>query len=243
MTVAVIIVCFFVVAALYSSVGHGGASGYLAVMAIVGLSPEVMRPTALVLNLLVSFIATLYFFRSGNFRSRLFLPLVLSSVPFAWLGANLPLTDHLYKFILGSCLVVAVLRLLLEKWISTDEHVRTISVVWLIIIGSVIGLLSGMIGIGGGILLSPLLLLGRWATLRESAALAAPFIFFNSLSAFSVLYSKQPQFPDELLYWMMATLAGGILGAYAGSHRLPVTVLKYVLAGVLLLAAGKLIVV
>ncbi|MEY4594629.1 MAG: hypothetical protein RIQ47_1039 [Bacteroidota bacterium] len=240
MTVAILIGCFFLVAALYSSVGHGGASGYLAVMAIIGLSPEIMRPTALVLNLLVSFIATGYFFRSGHFRSRLFLPLVLSSVPFAWLGANLPLPDYLYKIILGICLLVAVLRLLLEKWISTDGEVQKISVFWLIIMGCGIGIISGMIGIGGGILLSPLLLLGRWATLRESAALAAPFIFFNSISAFSVLYQKQPQFPDELLYWMIATLAGGIVGSYAGSRRLPVAVLKYILAGVLLLAAGKL---
>lgn len=243
MSAAFIILCFFIVAALYASVGHGGASGYLAVMAIMGLTPAVMRPTALVLNLLVSLIATFYFFRSGYFKSKLFLPLILASVPFAWLGANLPLPDRLYKIILGACLLLAILRLLFEKKISSERQLRAIPAFWLVVMGALIGLLSGMIGIGGGILLSPLLLIGRWTTLREAAALSAPFIFFNSLSALAVLATNHPQFPEEVIYWSFATFTGGIVGAYAGSHKLQVAAMKYILIVVLLLAAGKLILV
>lgn len=243
MSPVLIVACFFLVAFLYASVGHGGASGYLAVMALLGMTPAEIRPTALVLNLIVSLVATLFFFRSGHFRSRLFLPLAMASVPASWLGAHFQLSDEAYRIVLGVCLLIAVFRLVFETIFRQYQSIRSVSNMTLFVLGAGIGLLSGMIGIGGGILLSPILLLARWADMRESAALSAPFIFVNSLAALIALSSRTPDFPAQLFWWLPATLAGGFAGGYLGSRKLPVVSLKYILAAVLVIAAGKLILV
>ena len=239
----IVILGFLVIALLYAAVGHGGASGYLALMALLGLAPAVIRPSALVLNVIVSLIAAVYFVRSGYFRPRLFIPLAIVSIPMAWLGAHLQVSDHWYRILLAACLLIAVVRLLAEMHANSDQPVRPVSIPLLLIAGAGIGVLSGMIGIGGGILLSPFLLLVRWTDMRETAALSAPFILVNSLAALAALSSQDPVFPDTLLFWILATIAGGTVGAYLGSRRLPVVSLKYILAAVLLLATGKLILV
>jgi uncharacterized membrane protein YfcA len=221
---------------LYASVGHGGASGYLAVLAIFAVAPAVMKQTALVLNLGVSLLAFYQFYRQKYFRFELFWPFALTSVPMSYLGAQFVLSDANYKRILGICLVIAIVRMLAT--FKSDEQ-RFVSLPLALIFGAVIGLFSGMIGIGGGILLSPILLLMRWATLKEAAAISALFIFVNSVAG--LLGLKNGIHVDQtLIFWITSALVGGMFGARWGAQIASNKAVKWVLALVLLIASVKL---
>lgn len=225
-----------VMAFLYASVGHGGASGYLAVLAIFAVAPEVMKQTALVLNLGVSLLAFYQFYRQKYFRFELFWPFALTSVPMSYLGAQFVLSDANYKRILGICLVIAIVRMLAT--FKSDEQ-RSVSLPLALIFGAVIGLFSGMIGIGGGILLSPILLLMRWASLKEAAAISALFIFVNSVAGLFGL--KNGIHVDQtLVFWITSALVGGMFGARWGAQIASNKAVKWVLALVLLIASVKL---
>ncbi len=221
---------------LYASVGHGGASGYLAVLAIFAVAPAVMKQTALVLNLGVSLLAFFQFYRQKYFRFDLFWPFALTSVPMSYLGAQFMLSDANYKRILGICLVIAIVRMLAT--FKSDEQ-RSVSLPLALIFGAVIGLFSGMIGIGGGILLSPILLLMRWASLKEAAAISALFIFVNSVAG--LLGLKNGIYVDQtLIFWITSALVGGMFGARWGAQIASNKAVKWVLALVLLIASVKL---
>ncbi len=222
---------------LYASVGHGGASGYLAVLAIFSVAPAVMKQTALLLNLGVSLMSFIAFYRQGYFRWRLFWPFALASIPAAFVGARIPLSDSTYKQILGACLFIAVLRMLSSLRETESKPLP----LWAgLSAGGAIGLLSGMIGIGGGIILSPILLLFRWASLKEAAAVSALFIFVNSVSGLAGLKTWIPLDQSSLLYWLIASLIGGFLGARWGSAIASNTKVKWILALVLVIASLKL---
>ena len=169
----------FIVALLYASVGHGGASGYLALMAIYGFVPEVMKPTALILNLFVSLTSFLMFLKGGHFKWKLFLPFALASIPFAFLGGTISLEAHMYKKILGVLLLFPVFRFFVYPN-TDDNNLKEAHFYLSLLIGATIGFLSGLIGIGGGILLSPILLLLGWSNQKQTAAASALFIFVNS---------------------------------------------------------------
>ncbi len=237
-----LLVVFFI-AFLYSSVGHGGASGYLAIMALWGFETVVMKTSALSLNLFVSGIAFVNFYRGGYFRPKLILPLVIASVPLAWLGASLQVNPDIYKIILGVFLIIATLRMILQTTTS-DGQTRNLPLPVALITGTVLGFFSGMIGIGGGIILSPLLILLRWATLREAAAVSAAFIFLNSASglASTFINSENASLSEQIIPMTILAIAGGLLGSWAGTFRIPVKSLKYLLAGVLLFASIKLLI-
>jgi len=221
---------------LYASVGHGGASGYLAVLAIFAVAPSVMKQTALVLNLGVSLLAFYQFYRQKYFRFELFWPFALTSVPMSYLGAQFVLSDANYKRILGICLVIAIIRMLAT--FKSDEQ-RSVSLPLALVFGAVIGLFSGMIGIGGGILLSPILLLMRWASLKEAAAISALFIFVNSVAGLFGL--KNGIHVDQtLIFWITSALLGGMFGARWGAQIASNIAVKWVLALVLLIASVKL---
>ena len=222
---------------LYASVGHGGASGYLAVMALFTIAPPLMKQTALLLNLGVSLMSFLAFYRQGFFRWTLFWPFALGSIPAAFLGARIPLSDSTYKQILGACLFLAVIRMVISLKEATQ---RSLPAVLGIFTGAAIGLLSGMIGIGGGIILSPLLLLFRWASLKEAAAVSALFIFVNSVSGLAGLKTWIPLDQSQLLYWLFASLVGGFLGARWGAGIASNAKVKWILALVLVIASLKL---
>lgn len=241
MNEATIAILLAVVAFLYASVGHGGASGYIAVMTLLGFAPEVVRPTALLLNLFVSAVAFAQFARAGHFRWKLFWPFAVASVPMAWIGARIHLDVVVYKRILAVCLVIAVLRLL-GLFGGGDERRQAPGFVVALGIGAVLGLVSGMIGIGGGILLSPLLLVFGWSTAKESAAISAAFIFVNSMAGLVSMASSKGlgMFGGEHLIWIAAALAGGSLGAYVGAQRFSQVRLRQVLGIVLLFASFKL---
>jgi uncharacterized membrane protein YfcA len=222
---------------LYASVGHGGASGYLAVLALFSVAPAVMKQSALLLNLGVSLMSFIAFYQQGFFKWRLFWPFALGSIPAAFLGARSPLSDSSYKQILGVCLLIAVLRMLVSLRESSAKPLP----LWAgLTAGSLIGLLSGMIGIGGGIILSPVLLLFRWANLKEAAAVSALFIFVNSIAGLAGLKTWIPLDNTSLIYWLAASLIGGFLGARWGAGVASNSKVKWVLALVLIIASVKL---
>ena len=235
-----ILILLLIVAFLYASVGHGGASGYLGMMVLLEISPALMKPSALLLNMIVSAIATIQFYKAGYFRKNIFIPFVILSVPFAFIGSRVVLPDHVYKIILGICLLISVIRILMMNYFQTISNKRSLPLVPALIIGAGIGIVSGMIGIGGGILLSPILLIFKWADIRESAAVAAPFIFINSLSGMTGLWSAGISFTQDIVWWVVAASIGGLLGSYSGSKKFNTVVLKYVLSVVMIIAATKL---
>lgn len=226
-----------IMAFLYASVGHGGASGYLAVMALFAIAPPVMKQTALLLNLGVSLMSFIAFYRQGFFKWTLFWPFALGSIPAAFLGARIPLADSTYKQILGACLFLAVIRMVITL---KEASQRKLNLGMGILAGAAIGLLSGMIGIGGGIILSPLLLLFRWASLKEAAAVSALFIFVNSVAGLAGLKTWIPLDQSQMLYWLAASLVGGFLGARWGATIASNTKVKWILALVLVIASLKL---
>lgn len=230
-----------IVAFLYSSVGHGGASGYLAVMALMGVAPALMKSSALVMNLAVSLFSFIGFYRAGHFRLKLFLPFALASIPMAYIGGTMTLADAIYKKILAVSILFSIVRLL-YTFDSTSENTKPIPLWAALLLGGLIGLLSGMIGIGGGIILSPLMLLMRWASMKETAAVSALFIFVNSLSGlYGQLQKGSIQLPENMQWAVLATVVGGLAGSYFGSQKFNVPTLKKLLAVGLIIACLKLI--
>lgn len=233
-------ILLFIVAFLYSSVGHGGASGYLALMAIYAISPEVMKPTALLLNLFVSFTSFIQFYRGKHFKWDIFLPLALASIPMAFAGGLITMDADFYKKILGLLLLIPVIRFLFFSNIPADE-IKKSSLLLSIMIGSSIGFLSGLIGIGGGIILSPVLLLLKWTDQKQTAAISALFIFVNSFSGLAGHLTRGIQFSPDMLSFVLIAFAGGLCGSYFGSLKFNHNILKNTLAIVLLVAGIKLI--
>lgn len=235
---------FFAAAILYSSVGHGGASGYLAAMGLVGIAPAIMRPTALVMNIAVASISLYKFTRANGFQWRLFLPFAVTSVPMAFLGGRIQLPVSWFGVLVGGVLLFSAVRLFLET-LTARVHERPVTgpppVPLALAIGAGIGLLSGLTGVGGGIFLSPLLVLMGWATVRDSAAPIAAFILINSIAGLIGLLTRHPTLPDPLPYWVLAVIAGGLIGATFGARRLDNRALRRALAAVLVIAGGKMI--
>jgi uncharacterized membrane protein YfcA len=227
-------------ALLYSSVGHGGASGYLAAMALFGVAPEVMKPTALALNVLVSLIATIRFYRVGAFSWPLFLPLIVASVPLAYLGGVLTLPPHLYRPVVGIVLLYAAWRFFFTAS-KTDYELAKPSWLVLLATGGALGFLSGLTGVGGGIFLSPLLLLLRWAPIKTISGISAAFIFANSVAGLLGVLSHSPNLPPALSLWAAAAVIGGLIGAEYGSRRLGNAMIQKLLAAVLVIAGLKMV--
>lgn len=241
---ALLAALFFAAAVLYSSVGHGGASGYLAAMGLAGVPAAIMRPTALVMNVAVSSISLYKFARAGGFAWRLFLPFALSAMPMAFVGGRTQLPVAWFGVLVGIVLLFSAARLFFD---AVSEHgsprpARRPPPWWLALtLGAAIGLLSGLTGVGGGIFLSPLLVLTGWATVRESAAPTAAFILVNSVAGLLGLLSRQPTLPEPLPYWVAAVVVGGFIGATYGSRRLGHKALRLALAAVLLIAGAKML--
>lgn len=229
------------VALLYASVGHAGASGYLAVMALLGVAPIVMKPTALVLNIIVSLIAVVHYYRAGAFSWRIFLPLALTSVPCAYLGGYLSLPVYWYKPIVGLVLIYAVFYSFRRSYQTSSNEIKSVAPLTLGIVGAVLGLLSGLTGVGGGIFLSPLLLRMNWAPVRVISGVAAMFILVNSVSGLLGVLSHHPALSPNLPYWVCAVMVGGFIGAHLGSKRLNNALIQRVLAVVLLVSGLKMI--
>jgi len=233
-----LVVCIFAAAMLYSSVGHGGGSGYLAVMALFSVAPESMRPAALSLNVLVASIGLFRFYRAGAFSWSHLWPFVAASVPCAFLGGMIALPLALFKIVVGIVLLFAAYRLFSNP---VSDRSRPVPIPIALTCGAGIGLLSGLTGVGGGIFLSPLLLLMGWTTTKQTCGVSAAFILANSISGLLGLVTKGASFPYQLPYWTVAAIVGGIIGSELGSKRLDSPTLRRLLAVVLVIAGLKLI--
>jgi len=237
----ILTVLILVAALLYASVGHAGASGYLAAMALTGIAPAVMKPTALTLNILVASIATYKFYRAGAFSWPLFWPFAVAAIPFAYLGGLLTLPGHIYKPLVGAVLIYAAWRSFhTAHQAAYSADVRP-SLLILIPVGAALGFLSGLTGVGGGIFLSPLLLFLRWAQVRVISGIAAAFILVNSIAGLMGVMSANITLPSALPYWAIAAMVGGFIGAEYGSKRLGNPIIQKLLAVVLAIAGAKMI--
>jgi uncharacterized membrane protein YfcA len=237
----IIAILFFVGAALYASVGHGGASSYLAVMGLFSLAPDVMKPTALALNILVAGVATFKFYRAGLFKWELFWPFAVASIPAAFVGGAVMLRARSYKIVVGIVLLYAAVWMFRSSMRPVSKETHPPPLWAALIAGLAIGFLSGLTGVGGGIFLSPLLLSMGWAETRATSGVAAPFILVNSIAGLLGHITSVAQLPPSVPVWGAAALIGGWLGASYGSKRAPVPVLRQLLSLVLVVAGVKLI--
>jgi len=239
-----IILAIFVVAVLYSSVGHGGASGYLAVMALFGISAALTRPTSLTLNLFVASIAFVQFYRAKFFDWKIFLPFAVGSIPMAFVGGSIQLPTTAYKIILGVTLILVAIRLAINLKSEREPNAPNF---WIcLLIGAFLGLISGLVGVGGGIFLTPILLLLNWTETKKAAGISALFIFVNSAAGLfgSWLQGKDSQIanlPPNVWFWVGAAIIGGIIGSTLGSKYFNSLVLRRVSAFGLMIAGLKLI--
>jgi uncharacterized membrane protein YfcA len=232
---------FLVAAVLYGMVGHAGASAYLAIMALVGVAPGVMRPTALVLNILVASIVSLRFARAGFVRPISVLPFLAGSIPAAFVGGAIALPGEVYRPLVGAVLIFAAFRFGVTAARAGEEFPPRPPVAWAVVSGGVIGLLAGLTGTGGGIFLTPLILAAGWAGTRFAAGTSALFILANSISGLAGNIASVGNVPDAIPLWLAAVAVGGIIGSELGSRRLPAPWLRRGLALVLLVAGLKLI--
>lgn len=232
---------FFAAALLYGSVGHAGASAYLASMALVGVAPEVMKPTALVLNILVALIVTFRFARAGYVRPLAILPFLAGSVPAAFIGGGLTLPATLYRPLVGGVLLVAAARFGWTASSAGADFPPRAPWAGAVASGAGIGLLAGLTGTGGGIFLTPLLLAAGWAGTRFAAGTSAAFILANSISGLAGNFASVGHLPAAIPLWLGAVAVGGAVGSQLGSRRMPAPWIRRALALVLLVAGLKLI--
>lgn len=228
-----------VVAFLYSSVGHAGASGYIAVMTLAGLAPEAVKPTALTLNILVASIASWQYGRAGHFSWPLFWPFAVLAVPMAFLGGYLNLPAPLFKLLVGLVLLYSAVRFLARPDEADEAHAPPARLA--VPVGAGLGLLAGLTGTGGGIFLTPLLLAMRWAKVKEAAAVSALFILVNSAAGLAGTLGATKALPPAALVLGAAAVVGGAAGSRLGSRSFAPTTVKRLLAVVLLIAGGKLV--
>jgi uncharacterized protein len=228
-----------VIAFLYSSVGHAGASGYIAVMTLWGIAPTVIRPTALVLNILVASIGTFQFWRAGYFSWKLFWPFALLSIPAAYVGGYLQPSASILRILIGLVLLFSAARLIFRR--ADPAETLTPTQPTAISIGAGLGFLSGLTGTGGGIFLTPLLLFCRWAHIRQAAAVSALFILVNSIAGLVGYFTAVHSIPSLGVVLAIPAIIAGTIGSYLGSRRLPVRGIAMFLAVVLTVAGAKLI--
>ncbi|WP_445732456.1 sulfite exporter TauE/SafE family protein [Mariniflexile sp.] len=228
-----------IIAFLYASVGHGGASGYLALMALFSFAPETMKPTALLLNLFVAGMSFYYYFKGGFFNKKLFIYFAITSIPLAFLGGTIEVDASVYKKILAVLLVFAILKML-DVFGKASENTREVKLWQGLFVGGIIGFFSGLIGIGGGIILTPIILLLHWGNMKEAAAVSALFIWVNSAAGLVGQLSSGATIPSESFFLVAMALIGGVLGGYIGSKKINNQNLRYLLAFVLIIASAKL---
>jgi uncharacterized protein len=228
-----------VIAFLYSSVGHAGASGYIAVMTLFGLATPVVRPTALVLNILVATIGSFQFWRAGHFSWKLFWPFALLSVPAAYFGGYLQLPARILKIIIGLVLLFSAARLFFRRGDPSETVSPPLPAS--LAVGTGIGFLSGLTGTGGGIFLTPVLLFAGWAKTKQASAVSALFILVNSIAGLAGFVSARQAIPQMAFVLSAAAIIGGAVGSYLGSRKFPVRAISMLLATVLVIAGYKLI--
>ena len=228
-----------IIAFLYASVGHGGASGYLALMALFSFAPETMKPTALLLNIFVAAIAFYHYFKAGHFNKKLFLSFAIASIPLAFLGGMIEVDASIYKKILSVLLIFAILKML-NVFGKESNIIKDVKLWQGLLVGGTIGFFSGLIGIGGGIILTPVILLLHWGKMKEAAAVSALFIWVNSASGLVGQLSSGVSLSSQSFLLVAVALLGGFFGSYYGSKSFNNKLLRHLLAFVLIIASVKL---
>lgn len=231
-----------IVGFLYASVGHGGASGYIAVLSLFSIAASTYKPVVLIINIIVAGIGFISFYKAGYFKWKLCWPFLITSLPFAYLGSKLVLQDHLHNLLLGIAFIFPILRLSGILPSKSKETIKEIPLLAALFIGALLGFAAGMLNIGGGIFLSPVLILFSWATAKESAGVSSLFIVLNSIMG--LLAAGLPSlasFNTTMYLWMFAAIIGGATGAYFGSNKFQQNTVRYMLAAVLTIASVKLI--
>jgi len=234
----VIFLLFMVIAALYSSVGHAGASGYLALMALLSFQPEIIKPTSLVLNIVVALIASIKFISNGYFDKKIFLAFIITSVPASFAGGYIKLDPFWFKILAGIFLIFSA-TLLLAKFFSkqTSNTTKPYNIALALSLGLLIGFFSGLIGVGGGIFLTPLLIMLNWTSLKNISGISALFILLNSISGLTGHLSSIKSLDYTIFYWVTAVVIGGIIGSYFGTKKFNNKAI-YVCLIIVLLSAG-----
>ena len=240
-TVIIIAALMGLAAALYTSVGHAGASGYLAIMTLFAVAPATMRPTALVLNIIVASFTTFRFARAGLINWRLLLFFVLGAVPAAFIAGGITLPGHYYRPLVGVILWVAAVRLFWPRTLEALAQPSAPPLTVAVFSGAIIGTLSGLTGTGGGIFLSPLILFLGWETVRKTSGISAAFILCVSIAGLAGNLRSVGGLPPELPYFIGAVVIGALIGTQLGLSRLPANRLLQALGCVLVIAGGKLI--
>jgi len=239
--VLVLAALFFAAALLYSSVGHAGASAYLAAMALVGIAPATMRPTALALNLFVASIVIVRFAGAGHLPWRSLVPLAVGSVPMAFIGGSISLPGEVYRPLVALVLLAGAARLATATTSVDDEERPGVPILPGVAAGATIGLLAGLTGTGGGIFLTPLLVLAAWTGTRDAAGLSGAFILVNSIAGLAGLLGSGVSLPSAMPLWIASVAAGGLIGSWLGAARFSILNVRRALAFVLVLAAAKLV--
>jgi uncharacterized protein len=233
-------VLLLIVAFLYASVGHGGASGYIAVLSLFNVAMPVYKPVVLVLNIIIASIAFIQFYRAGYFKWKLSFPFLITSIPAAYVGSQFKTSEHVYNLILGVALLFPIIRLLGSSP-AEKKQIKPVQLLPALIWGAVIGLAAGFLNIGGGIFLSPVIILLAWGNTKDAAAVSSLFIVCNSLAGLAAAGLNSSSFNSDSYIWIAAAVAGGLTGAYLGSHRFKLATVRYILSAVLCIAAVKLI--
>ena len=241
MTAEILIpILLLMIAFLYASVGHGGASGYIAVLTLFSIPLQVYKPVVLVLNIIIAGIAFIQFYRAGYFKWKLAWGFLLTSIPCAFIGSQFKTSEHVYNLILGIALLFPIIRLLTDSP-KEKKGKKEIQLMPALMWGAVIGLASGFLNIGGGIFLSPVIILMAWGNTKDAAAVSSLFIVCNSLSGLAAAGLHASSFTNTSYTWIAAAVCGGLAGAYLGSHKFQLTTVRYILSAVLCMAAVKLI--
>jgi uncharacterized membrane protein YfcA len=235
---------FFTIAVLYSSVGHAGGSGYLAIMALLSFAPETIKPTSLILNIVVATIASVKYIREGYFDKKVFFPFIVSSIPMAFLGGYISLNPRYFILIAGIFLVLASVLLFVRGYSKSNESdIKTMPLGYGLGIGAFIGLIYGLIGVGGGVFLSPIIISANWTTIKKASGVAAMFILFNSLAGISGHLVRLNKIDHNIIFWIIAVIIGGLLGSYLGTVKLNNKIIITCLFLVLLTAGLKFLLV
>jgi uncharacterized membrane protein YfcA len=235
-------VLFLIIAILYSSVGHAGASGYLAVMAILSFAPESIKPTSLILNIVVAAITSYKFIKAGYFDKKIFLSFIVTALPLAFLGGYISISPHYFKLLAGIFLILSAFFLIVKEFISTPvTPIKSMSLFGTLSIGSVIGFVSGLIGVGGGIFLSPIMIISNLTSVKNASGVAALFILCNSIAGLAGHISALNKIDFTIFYWIAAVLIGGFIGSYLGTKKFNNKVIISCLFIVLLTAGLKFI--
>jgi len=240
-TLLILSLSFLLISFLYSSVGHAGASGYLAVMALMSFPIESIKPVSLVLNIVVSLIATYKFLKSGCFDKKVFLVFAATSIPMAFVGGYIKIDSQWFKIFAGSFLVITAFLLISRQFIKSTGEIKKVNTPLALLIGAVIGLVSGLLGVGGGIFLSPIILLLSWTSVKNASGVAALFILSNSVLGLAGHYASLKSVPFETLYFIIVVAIGGFIGSYYGSQKFNSNIILGFLFLVLLSAGLKFI--